>query len=90
MTKKQKINKERRQLAHEFHQRSLIYHRAKRALALRFYELEPSYTKVAHIFHCSSSYAKIMVRQARKEKRNALRRFVVGAFQARWTQEKDD
>ncbi len=87
---KAEINKERRQLAHEFHQRSLVYYRAKRALALKFYELEQSYTKVANSFHCSPSYAKMMVCQARKEKRNALRKFVVGTFQARWTQEKDD
>ena len=89
MTEKQKINKERRRIATEFHQRKLVYYRAKRALALRFYELEPSYTKVAHIFHCSPSYAKLMVCKARKEKRNALRKFVVGAFQAKWVQERD-
>ena len=87
MTEKQKINKERRRIATEFHQRSLVYHRAKRALALRYYELEPNYAKVAHIFKCSSSYAKIMVRQARKEKRSALKKFVFGAFGARFKQD---
>lgn len=87
MTELQKIRKEQRKNAAEFNQRKLKYYRAKRALALRYYEISKSYTKVANVFSCSSSYTKIMVCQARKEKRKDLKKFVFGAFGARFKQD---
>ena len=67
MTDKQKINEERRKIASEFHQRCLVYYKAKRALALRFYDIEPNFVKVASAFHCSSEYARQMVWKAERE-----------------------
>ena len=70
MTEKQKIDRQYSQISREFRKRSLVYHKAKRALALRFYELTPSYVKVAGVFNCHPCYARQMVNKARREQIN--------------------
>ena len=67
MTEKQKIDRQYSQIARQFRKRSLVYHKAKRALVLKFFDITPSYVKVASVFNCSQSYARQMVNKARRE-----------------------